>query len=367
MSFGLKSFKKQKNDERAEHGRQHISQVILGHDLAAVLKLVELKNTHGPEVLRLITPRFLTRETLLETYRASISTLRDNELTLKIAEKFPHTKSVRFDHESLFAKEGQWQRFGGRAKSMELQAGEDFFQAPRQEIELSSLFSPSEWDQLDETLKAYQSVRILEKVEKQNPTDLANRDEWWLLFHDLGEVTCTDLWLSLPARTVMKASEQGQRLPSEAAAWLASVKRQGAITLSWELTKELYPEQRTLFVPQSMTHEWGHFIVDVGAWDEHRQCHTASAMILLHEEEPTSESMADKIKLLKRVLERVFPGFEKTIRKEYIHASEDFFEWVDEVAGAEALLISVPQLHVMGQYAASTGHEKFLTRALLAL
>lgn len=367
MSFGLTTLKKQKTDGRAEHTRQHISQVILGFDLAAILKLVELKKTYGPESLRLITPRFLTRESLLETYRSSISTLRDNELTLKIAEKFPHAKSVRFEQESLFAKEGQWQRFGGRAKPMELQEGESFFQSPRQEIELSSLFSPSEWDQLDETLKAYQSVRILEKLEKQNPTDLANRDEWWLLFHDLGEVTCTDLWVSLPARAVLKASEQGQRLPNEAAAWFASVKRQAAITLSWELTRELYPEPRTLFVPQSMTHEWGHFIVDVGGWDEFRQCHTASAMILLHEEEPTSESMADKIKLLKRVLERVFPGFEQHIRKEYISASEDFFEWLDDVSGAEALLIGVPQLHVMGQYAAATGSEKFLSRSLIAL
>jgi hypothetical protein len=367
MSFGLKSFKKQKDESKHSEGRKHISTVIIGHDLAAILKLVELKNTISPENLRLITPRFLTRQSLVETYQAGISTLRDNVTTLQIAGKFSHARSVRYDHETQFAKEGQWQRFGGRAKPMEFAAGEEYFQAPRQDIELSSLFSESEWQQLDETLKAYQSVRIVEKLEKQTPTDLANRDEWWMLFHDLTEVTCSDLWLSLPARQVMKASEQGQTLPTEAAAWFASVKRQAAIALSWEMTKELHPEPRTLFVPQSMTHEWGHFIVDVLPWDEARQCYPFNALILLHEEEPSSELMADKIKLCKRVFDRVFPDFEKHIRKEFILASEDYFEWAPQPDLAEALLISVPSLHLLGAYATASTPDKFLTRSLLTL
>lgn len=367
MSFGLKSFKKQKDESKHSEGRKHIPTVIIGHDLAAVLKLVELKNTMGPENLRLITPRFLTRQVLIETYQACISTLRDNVSTLQIAGKFPHARTVRYEQETQFSKEGQWQRFGGRAKPMELAPGEEYFQAPRQELELSSLFSESDWQQLDETLKSYQGVRILEKIEKQNPTDLANRDEWWMLFHDLGEVTCTDLWMSLPARQVMKASDQGQTLPAEAAAWLASVKRQAAIALSWEMTKEIHPEPRTLFVPQSMTHEWGHFILDILPWDEARKCHPVNALILLHDEEPTSELMADKIKLCKRVFDRVFPDFEKNIRKEYILASEDYFEWAPQPDLAEALLISVPSLHLLGAYATASTTDKFLTRSLLTL
>jgi hypothetical protein len=367
MSFGLKSFKKQKDESKHSEGRKHIPTVIIGHDLAAVLKLVELKNTLSPENLCLITPRFLTRQGLVETYQAGVSTLRDNVTTLQIAGKFSQARTVRYDHETHFAKEGQWQRFGGRAKPMELAPGEAYFQSPRQDLELASLFSESDWEQLDETLKTYQQVRILEKLEKQAPTDLANRDEWWLLFHDLGEVTCSELWVSLPARQVLKASEQGQTLPTEAAAWLASVKRQAAIALSWEMTKELHPEPRTLFVPQSMTHEWGHFILDVLPWDEARRCHPVNALILLHDEEPTSELMADKIKLCKRVLERVLPDFEKHIRREYIIASEDYLEWPSQPELAEALLVSVPSLHLLGAYAAQSGTEKFLSRALLTL
>lgn len=367
MSFGIKNFKRQKDDSKASAQKQHISTVIMGEDLAAVLKLVQLKQAMGPESLRLITPRFLTKQILIDHYTGQVSTLRDNQKTLEIMAKFPHAKSHRFDQEPQFAKEGQFHKFGSRAKPMEIRQNEDYFMAPRQEIELSSLFSPNDWSELDEILKTYQSVRIVEKIEKQNPTDLANRDEWWLLFKDLGEVTCTELWLSLPARTVLKASSQGQTLPTEAAAWYASIKHQAGIALSFDLKKELHPEPRTLFVPQSMTHEWGHFIVDVQPYSEEKKCYPVNALILMHEDEPTSELMADKIKLLKRVFERVFNDFEKNVTKEHIIVSEDYLEWSSEPQLAEAVLIGVPSLHVIGATAAATLTERFNTRSLLTL
>lgn len=367
MSFGIKALKRADKDHAKSEGRQHIQTVICGFDLAAVLKLVELKATLPPEKLRLITPRLITRDYLVEAYQGAVSTLRDNELTLQIAQKFPRASTTKVEHESLFYKEGQWHRFGGRAKGMELGDGESYFLPARQNLTVSSLFSESDWNELDQILNNYQNVRVLETLEKKAPQDLVNKDEWWMLFHDLTEVTCEDLWLSLPSRMVMKASHHGQTLPPEMAKYLAGIKSQSAIGLNWECTKEIYPEAKTLFVPQSMTHEWGHFILDVGQWDQERQCYPVSALILLHEEEPTSESMADKIKLAKRVLERVFPDFDKHVRREHIQASADYFETPLSGADAEALLIGVPQVHLIGAYGAGTFEASFLTRALLTV
>jgi hypothetical protein len=63
----------------------------------------------------------------------------------------------------------------------------------------------------------------------------------------------------------------------------------------------------------------------------------------------------------------VLNDFEKSIRKEHILASEDFLEWPSEPKLAEALIISVPKLHVIGQIAASTSETHFLARSLLSL
>jgi hypothetical protein len=117
--------------------------------------------------------------------------------------------------------------------------------------------------------------------------------------------------------------------------------------LSWLASKELYPEAATLFVPQSMTHEWGHFIVDIHSYDSKKNGHLINALILLHEEEPTSELMADKIKLCKRVFERVFNDFSQYTSKEYIHASEHLFQTPHELSLLDALLVGVPKVHLL--------------------
>ena len=366
MSFGIKSFKKNKQ-ELAAAEKKHIAHVILGQDIAAVLQLVALKTQHAPENLRLITPRFLTREVLIDQYRCAPSTLRSNAHTLQVLEKFPFAKSLRFETESLFYKDGSWHKFNSRAKPMDLKSFEDTFLPARQEITLESLFSPEDWAQLDDTLKAYQSVRVLEKLEKQKPTDLANVDEWWMLFHDLGEVTATHLYTSLPARELLKRSGQGQTLPTEMSAWLSSVEKKAAIAIHFECNKQLHEETQTLFIPQSMTHEWGHFIVDVHPYDAQTKSHPLSALILLHDEEPTSEIMADKIKLLKRVFERVFPRFQESVLSEYIFVSEDFFEVVRDEKLAEELSVGVSQLTILGQYSAQNLAHNFLSRALMSV
>lgn len=368
MSFGIKALKRTESGKEGKGGqRHHIPTVILGQDLAAVLKLVELKRELPPEKLRLITPRLITRDWLVETYQNGISTLRDNDVTLQIQAKFPRASSTRVDAEPLFYKEGGWHRFGGRAKPMELAPGESFFQAPRQDLGLAGLFSEADWSELDHILNTYQNVRVLETLEKKDPTDLVNRDEWWMLFRDLGEVTCGELWLSLPSKQVLKASHQGSSLPVEMAHYFAGIKRQAALCLTWQFDKEIYGEARTLFVPQSMTHEWGHFVLDVHGWDAGARTQLVSALILLQEEEPTSEFMADKIKLCKRVLDRAFPDFERHLKHEHIHASEDYFEEVGEGQDAEALLVSQPTLHLLGAYGTSNLRAKYLARALLTL
>lgn len=360
MSFHLKSLKKRHDGPKGEHGRQHIQHVVLGFDLAAVLKVLELRKILPPEQLRLITPHLISRQRLVDSYQNVVSVWRNNDVTLNASAKFPELKSNRVDAESLFYKEGQWHKFSGRAKPMDLQAGEAFFQAPRQDVPLQGFFTADEWENLDSILNSYQSVRVLETLEKTTPTDLVSPAEWTMMFHDLGEVTCAELWLSLPARLTLKGSSHGQTLPPELAAHLAGVRRQGAVNLHWEFSKEIYPEARTLFVPQSMTHEWGHFVLDVHPWNGHTQ--HIDVLILLHEEEPSTEGMADKIKLAKRVLDRAFPGFEKSLKHEHIVASEDFFEMSD----AQPSLHHIPGLHLLGSYAATDGDAKFWVRSALA-
>ena len=92
-----------------------------------------------------------------------------------------------------------------------------------------------------------------------------------------------------------------------------------------------------------------------------------TALILLQDEEPTSEIMADKIKLLKRVFERVFSGFQQSIQNEYILVNEDYFETVNDPKLAEDLIVALPQLTLLGGYSPNNLEHSFLSRALLSI
>jgi hypothetical protein len=146
----------------------------------------------------------------------------------------------------------------------------------------------------------------------------------------------------------------------------SSTHNQSALSITWVLKKDLFPEERTVFIPQSMTHEWGHFIVEFENTTEGQLCH---GLFLIHEEEPQSEDLATKIKLMKRVLERVFPDFENNIYKEYIRFDDEMF--ISDIKDnlIEQMSFDYPTLKFIGQAAPMKpqfAQEKFLARVLLS-
>jgi hypothetical protein len=77
MSFGLlKHFKDQKKHSAEIKQIPHAKHVIIGHDLSAVLKLLELKKQHPDESVRMISNRPLDKKALQENYEYGVSQLR---------------------------------------------------------------------------------------------------------------------------------------------------------------------------------------------------------------------------------------------------------------------------------------------------
>ena len=89
---------------------------------------------------------------------------------------------------------------------------------------------------------------------------------------------------------------------------------------------------------------------------------------MIHEEEPQTEDLAQKIKLMKRVLDRVYPDLEKHIKKEYIRFDEEMFISEVKDSSLEQLSFDYPSLKFLGQTSPMSGihaAEKFLSRILL--
>lgn len=369
MSFGLlKHFKDLKKTGAQIAPPLHVEHIILGHDLGAVLKLLELKKQHPEASVRLVSVRPITKDALLETYHYSVSPLRSQAAVEGIYKRYFNAKIFPQKAEPTFYKDGKFHDFGGRAKPMELQDGEIFFTQKGYKLDFASLFDPQDWENLDQILKDHQEVRIFEAVEKTAPSDLVDKANWLITFKDFARLTCENLYVSLSPKKFHQLLAHKEALTPELIDFCTSVKVQGAISVSWILDKEFVTEEKTLFIPQSMTHEWGHFIVEFEEYQYQSKSQLCHVLFLIHEEEPQSEDLAQKIKLMKRVLDRVFPDIEKHIKKEFIRFDEEMFISEVKDGALEQLGFDFPSLKFLGQVSAvpqDYSQEKYLSRSLL--
>lgn len=369
MSFGLlKQFKDTKSGNTQTIPSKHFRHVIVGQDLGAVLKLVELKRTAPEESVRLITSRPINRQLLIENYDYGVSQLRSPAAVESIYRKFHNAKILPQAKEASFYKDGKFHDFGGRAKSMDLLAGEEFFTHKGYKLELQSLFSQEEWESLDTVLNENSEIRIFESIEKTSPNDLVDKKEWTMQFKDFSQATAENLYVSMSPKKFLGFIHNKEKLTKELIDVCTSVNVQAAISVTWKLNKEVHAEDRTLFIPQSMTHEWGHFVVEFEPYNYQMKEQVCHVLFLIHEEEPQSEDLATKIKLMKRVLDRVFPDIEKHITKEYIRFDEEMFISDVKDETQEQLSFDYPTLKFLGQTSPMVGamsQEKFLSRVLL--
>lgn len=369
MSFGLlKHFKDTKSGNTQTTTTTHYRHVIIGQDLGAVLKLVELRRHSPDESVRLITTRPLNKQALLENYEFGVSHLRSPTAVENIYRKFHNAKILPQNKEASFYKEGKFHDFGGRAKSMDLAPGENFFINKGYKIELSSFFTEEEWENLDKTLNDHSEIRIFQGIEKTTPNDLVNKNEWLLTFKDFTKVSCENLYVAISPKKFLSFVQNKESLTPELIDVCTSVSIQSAISVTWKLDKEIFPEEKTLFIPQSMTHEWGHFVVEFESFNFQKKEQLCHVLFLIHEEEPQSEDLAGKIKLMKRVVDRVFPDIEKHIKKEYIRFDDEMFISDVKDSALEQLSFDYPTLKFLGQASAMSSNltnEKFLSRVLL--
>jgi hypothetical protein len=367
MSFGLlKHFKDQKKGFSQENQVSFMAHVILGSDLASVLKLVELRKNFPQESIKLISPRLVNKKILIETFQYGVSQLRSEDAVTEIYKTHFNAKLWPQQQAAQFYKDGKFHDFGGRAKSMDLLSGEDFFLTKGYRIEIASLFDAEVWQNLDDILNQHLDIRILEGIEKTQSQDLVEKDEWLLTFKDFKKMSCESLYSSLTPKKFLNLLKNKESLTPDVIDFCSSAHSTGAMSITWSMKKEITSEQRTLFIPQSMTHDWGHFVVEFENSSDGFLCH---GLFLVHEEEPQSEDLASKIKLMKRVLDRVFPDFENAIHKEYIRFDEEMFVSGIKDNLIEQMSFDYPTLKFLGQSSLMKPQfvqEKFLARVLLS-
>lgn len=323
--FGLRAFKRLKEESlHNEDLHKYFTHIVVGNNTLAVLKYLSLVSEYGQENVALITDTPISRETLEHSWRCSIHTIRDEERAKELMGFAPKLELTPVGQETLFYKDTKFHPFGGRAKPIALMAGEDQFQNAYYKAQWKNLFEPEVWEKFDEIL-AKQNYKFLNSIELSEPTDLVKRTQFKL---HTGEFECYDCenlhWYMAPKKFVNLVKDKNL-LSDDIKAYSSATEELPAVVVYFDCAGMVYDSEGTLFIPQSMTHEWGHFIFDFDKYNPETNSQSVRGLILLQEDEITSEELAKKIKLLKRVLERVLPDFGKISYTEHIRFDETMF------------------------------------------
>ena len=323
--FGIRAFKRLKEESlHKDDSRKFFTHIVVGNSTLAIARYLKLRKDHGEGQVALITDTMIDRDSLEHEWRCSMHMIRSEELVRKLQGKAPELELTPVKSETLFYKDTKFHPFGGRAKPMNLLEGEELFQNTYYKAQWRNLFSDQDWENLDEILKS-QFHKFLDEIEIDGPKDLVEKTHYKLHTGEMECFECEKLhWFMSPKKFVNLINNK-DNLPEEVKAYGAGVEEKPAVVVSFESKGQVYDSEGTVYLPQSMTHEWGHFIFDFDKYDPQANTQPFKVLILLHDDEVTSEELAKRIKLMKRVLARIMPDFSKFDYTEYIRYDEHMF------------------------------------------
>lgn len=343
--FGLRAFKAQKQDQTIATRQIYIKNLVVGNDFLAIKKFFKLQNQEGRENVLFLSERLMTRDILLDQWKCLPRSMRNAEAMNAIIGKFPRLEIIPQNNPCVFYKDSKFHEFGGRAKPFELKPGEEYFSQPSANYRLDLMFSDEEWTMLDDLMREGSLVKIIEKIEATKPTDLVEVTNFIVRTGEGDIISCENLYFFDSPRKFLKNLVNKNELSEEIISFATSVQEKSGLVIHFTFPKMIHEKAETVFLPQSVTHEWGHFICDFEDFNTFSNTQEATCLMIIQEDDAgTEEELAKKVKLMKRVMERVYPEMSKLSYKEHILYGDDMF-LTDFIAGES----THPHLFLVGR------------------
>ena len=323
--FGIRAFKKLKEEQSVEEKRQYFCNIVYGGNAFAVLTYLKLRSQYGESTVKLLSPNYIDKQSVVNEWKCSLNTLRSETIAHKLIEKKPQLEITPIEAKVQFYKDSKFHDFGGRTKPYEIKEGEEYFTSSAFNLKKEALFSDEQWNELDELLRVGQLNKFLNKIELTQPQDLVEKTNYILHTGENESLHCENLyWCEGPKEFYLKV-ENKNKINDALGEFCNAVEYRSAMSVHFEVDKEIFEGQGTVFLPQSVTHEWGHFICDFKSFDPSINKQEFVCMMFVNEDEVNEEELAKKIRLMKRVIERTLPDFAKARHTEHIHYNQMMF------------------------------------------
>jgi hypothetical protein len=316
--FGLRALKKVQDDDSTQNKREYIPHLVFGDNFYAALTYLKLVAEYGEDKVKLVSENTITQDSITGAWDCSLNTLRSETAAQYLMTQKPQLEILPFGGSNVFYKDTKFHKFTGRAKPHELKEDESYYLNPFFQIKKEGLFTDEQWNSLDETLASATFEKYIDSIEITEPADLVEVTNFKIKTGELETLECEQLYWCESPKTFYAKVENKDEINDGVGAYSTALEHRIGLTVHFKVDKKVYDAKGTVFLPQSVTHEWGHFIADFKEFDELSSSQEFSCMLFVNEDEVNEEDLAKKIKLMKRVIERVFPEFGKGKYKERI-------------------------------------------------
>lgn len=320
--FGLRAFKKLKEDSRKEDKRQYIPHIVCGDSDYAVLAYLKLLSRFGADKVKLLCKNPIDKQDIINQWKCSLHTVRSESVANALRDAKAGLEIIPGPSKVAFYKDAKFHEIDGRAKPHEFMEDEEYFKNPYFLMKKENLFSTEEWNELDEILRSGQINKYISRIEKTEPQDLVEKTNFVLSTGEHENFECENLYWCESPKDFYKLLENKDKVSDAVTGYCAGVEEKVGLTVHFESEGQLYESAGTVLLPQSATHEWGYFILDFDAFDPEKKKQTFKSMMFINLDDVNEEELAKKIRLMKRVIGRVFPDFEKFKYTEHYHYDE---------------------------------------------
>jgi len=319
--FGIRALKKQVDNTETNTKRSFFKHVVYGENFEAVLTFLKLNKAYPNEV-KFITPNPYFYTEVMQQIHCSLNPIRSEEVAKTIMGLNPALEIFKSNDDVYFYKDTKFHKFGGRAKSHDLKPTETFYTNAYYNFKPEALI-PSE-EELDALLKEHQLNKIIAEIIVTEPTDLVEKVNFKLATGEHEYIECEYLYFCESPKKFFNLVKDKSKLSDTLQEYIAPLDAYSGICVYFECDREVFEAASTMIIPQSMTHDWGSFMLEFEAYDPAAKSQKFKAFSFVSEDDVQEEDLAKKIRLMTKVIERVLPEFAKAQVKQTIKYNTEF-------------------------------------------
>ncbi len=216
-------------------------------------------------------------------------------------------------YNSVFYRDQKLRDFGGRAQSEKLLDGEKFF------TQKHFIFDRDDFS--ENSHNSFVSEKIV-SIEHSSGEDLVEPVNWKVKCASGRVFNCKYLfWGDSPNDFINLCKEyQKDKILLE---YGATFLNKMAMVVSYNLKNQVTDDQKTYFIPLSLTYDWGHFIGEFSA-DLKQNIFKAEFLHFLDSENCTEDELGKYLRTLRKYLDKIFVGFSNNVLEEKIYIAENY-------------------------------------------